>query len=109
MSMHKKHLIEVKYAVLIDPTGDRFIAYAPHLNLMGFGRSAEEALLDFDKALDIFFAFHQENRNLHQKLISLGFKLVDHKSVSPENFTIPTHLIEGARLRDSGVKKMAFA
>lgn len=49
---------------------DRYFAYSAPLNLVGFGRSAEEAKTDFETALSDFVSFHKKRGTLQDKLIS---------------------------------------
>jgi hypothetical protein len=100
--------INLEYAMIMSGD-DRYIAVAPHLNIVGFGKSAKEAEDDFDKAVKCFFNFHKKNKNLHAKLINLGWTLIDHKSVAPKNFSVPTELLVNAKIQNTASKAYAAA
>lgn len=101
----KNELIEVVFAVL-STKSKRFLACSPHLNLVGFGKTEDEAVADFEKALDDFMEFHEKQGNLHAKLINLGYKHVDHKTHAPKDFVVPTELLERNQLQRSGSKSL---
>lgn len=73
--MKDETTIEVTYLVLSNDRKGRYIAYSPHLKLVGFGKTIEEAESDFDVAISDFFSFHKQQGTLHAKLINLGYKL----------------------------------
>jgi hypothetical protein len=66
-----KEKIEPNCIVFSNSKKDRYFAYSVHLNLVGFGRTAEEAKTDFETALSDFVSFHKERGTLQDKLISL--------------------------------------
>ena len=89
----KKNDIRLEYTVLSNANKTRFIAIAPHINIVGFGKSEDEAVKDFDKAVKCFIHFHEKNKNLHAKLLTLGWKIVDnYETIAPKHFSVPTEL-----------------
>ena len=88
------------FVILSD--GERYISYSPHLGLVGYGKTQEECINDFDEAINSFVKFHGIHGNLHAKLISCGYRLADHKSIPPKDFSIPTNLLEKAQLKGTG-------
>ena len=85
--------IELACIVMKSPE-DRVIVIAPHLNIVGFGKTQQEAEADFDSAINKFFKYHHKNNTLEAKLDSLGFKKSDHTSTAPKEFNVPTHLLK---------------
>lgn len=99
--------ILINYAILTD--GNRFIAVAPHLNIVGFGKTADVALNDFDLAVKSFIQFHQKNNNLNQKLINLGWKVIDHQNQAPKDFSVPTGMLKNSKIQNTGSMSYATA
>jgi len=97
--------IELMYALITD--GKRFLAVAPHLKIVGFGKTEKEAIKDFDKAVNTFLLFHEKFKNLHAKLLSLGWNTVDHKIQAPVNFNVPTDLLVNAHIKNTSSKAYA--
>lgn len=100
--------IRITYAILTNNNG-RYIVYAPHLNIVGFGKSAEEAEYDLEIAIHDFFSFHHKENQLKQKLISLGYTFFDHTSKEPEKWSMPVHFLKNAELMSTGHKHKQFA
>lgn len=103
----KKVEIKIAYAVLTNNRG-RFIVYSPHLNVVGYGKSSEEAEADFEVAIQDFISFHYSENQLREKLISLGYRFYDHKSKAPDNFSVPTELLRNAQIKGTGNKSYAI-
>ena len=65
-----KEKIETNCIIFSNIGKDRYFAYSAPLNLVGFGRSAEEAKTDFETALSDFVSFHKKSGTLQDKIIS---------------------------------------
>lgn len=89
--------ISMSLAVALATDGASYLAIAPHLNLVGFGKTEDEALKDFDKAVSTFLKFHHKNGTFEAKLLSLGWQKSDHTHQPPSEFKVPTYLLEGGR------------
>ena len=111
MNTHLKKIdIRLEYAVLSNANKTRFIAVAPHINIVGFGKSEDEAVKDFDKAVKCFIHFHEKNKNLHAKLLTLGWKVADnYETIAPKQFSVPTELLANATIQKSASKHYAAA
>lgn len=86
--------------------------FSPHLAIYAIGKTQDEAIKRFDKSLRRFYKFHETNKNLHSKLISLGWKKVDHTVEPPLDWKVPTNLLSGkvrTQINHKRIKVPAYA
>ena len=109
MTHEENEKVEVSITLAVLHDGRRYYAVAPHLRIVGYGNSSEEALEDFDKAAKCFIRFHLRNKNLKAKLLNLGWKLDNSTPVTPKEWTVPTHMFENSHIHSTQTKQLAFA
>ena len=81
--------------VSIIKEGDKFIAYAPALDLSTFGNSLEEAKKRFTEVVEIFFEEVSKARTLEEVLKDLGWTKVQSKK---GGWVPPTVVSQGSQI-----------
>jgi hypothetical protein len=88
---------------------ERFVAYSPHLRIVGYGRTSEEAMADFEVAIKQFMAFHYKNKTLEKKLVKLGWVIENSNTKAPNDFSVPTELLYNSKISNTMHKRYAVA
>ncbi len=68
----------IKVQVQFMKEGTTAIVYSPALEISGYGKTIEEAQLDFHNAVNIFIEETTASGTLDRALETLGWKRIDH-------------------------------
>ncbi len=64
-----------------------WIAYSPHLKTYGYSsKGPEDAIKDFDRAIETFFFVHEKLNTLNKVLLKLGWERIDNHFNLPKFF-----------------------
>jgi len=91
-----EHPVMVKIQIQLMKEGETVVVYSPALDLCGYGKTAEEAKKDFDRALKIFIEETTAHRTLEKALEELGWKkvMVDDKPQWRPQIELLSNVIE---------------
>lgn len=78
-------LVEANLDVYMYMNDDCIIAYAPALDLMGYGKTVDEAKSSFEIVLQDFFEFSFKNNTFEKYLLKHGWT----RKSSPQSFVPP--------------------
>ncbi|HLF65855.1 MAG TPA: hypothetical protein VI603_18985 [Saprospiraceae bacterium] len=67
--------VKLSVAVFLIREGEYITAYSPHLEISGYGKDADDAMLSFDQCVEMFLEESIEKGNLHEILLKLGWKI----------------------------------
>jgi len=66
--------IEAHVPLFSKKSDSYWLVYSPHFKTFGYSKeSKEKALVDFERALDLFFAVHVERGTLEKALLAFGW------------------------------------
>ncbi|MFO8054062.1 MAG: hypothetical protein R6U19_02745 [Bacteroidales bacterium] len=81
----KSGSVRVGVDVVIYKEDDQYIAYAPALDISGYGDTTDDAKKAFTEELEIFLDYTTKKHTLEQELKRLGWKKRPHKNADFES------------------------
>jgi gamma-glutamylcysteine synthetase len=78
-----QHNIETRLSIILFQENEHYIAYAPALDLSGYGYSEEEAHRSFGVALEEFLRYTSNKKTIANELTRLGWKVKAKKMQAP--------------------------
>lgn len=69
---------------------DNYIIYSPHLEVTGYGKSEEEAMVSFNHCLGAFLDYTTNKKTLHEELARLGWELKKGTVKRPRKINAPS-------------------